>query len=116
MGLRGKQALNGYTDVICRGYCNFYKPGKEPLKCGSLCFLERNLSNGEVRQLAQMADGKTPEFSKDRHIKSIVCSKCDFLKDGCDFRMGVKSPPCGGYTLLEQLFKTYSPLSGRIEF
>lgn len=113
MGLRGKQALNGYTDIICRDYCACFKPGNEPHKCGSFSFLKRNLTRGELRQLTVLA-GKFPELSKDRQIKSIACKECDFMKADCDYRLGHKSPPCGGYALLEQLFKTTAPLSDSI--
>jgi hypothetical protein len=35
----------------------------------------------------------------------MVCEQCDFLADGCDFRQGLDSPPCGGYTVIEHLLR-----------
>jgi hypothetical protein len=76
------------TDV-CEKLCAFYKPGKsEELKCGTFLFLKRNLTTREVREAAREA-----------------CEQCDFLADGCDFRQGLDSPPCGGYTVIEHLLR-----------
>jgi len=41
----------------------------------------------------------------DRKIQGLICEKCDFVIDGCDFRGGLKAPPCGGYTIFEWLIK-----------
>jgi hypothetical protein len=93
------------TDV-CEKLCAFYKPGKnEELKCGTFLFLERNLTGREVREAAREAEGERLDLSRDESIRSMVCEKCDFLADGCDFRQGLDSPPCGGYTVIEHLLR-----------
>lgn len=93
-----------YTDIICRGFCSFYRGGREELTCGSYRFLVGNLTLTELKVLASGA-GKQPDLSADEEICSLVCNLCDFLTDGCDFRAGLDSPPCGGYTIVEALLK-----------
>jgi|Deesub1362A_J573_1020465.scaffolds.fasta_scaffold00045_148 hypothetical protein len=105
-----------YTELICKRFCSFYKPGKERLKCGTYTFLQRNLSTGELTQVVK----KTPsgyDFSEDATIKTLICRKCSFVADDCDFRAskiattsqigkgkGTVSP-CGGYSIVAQLLK-----------
>lgn len=91
--------------IICRGFCSFYKNGKnKSIKCGAYNFLTENLSTEELR-LAALDAIRRSDYSRDRAIKNIVCEHCAFLPDGCDFRMGRRSPPCGGYAIVEWLFK-----------
>jgi hypothetical protein len=91
--------------AICRKFCSYYKPGSnEDLRCGSFAFLARNLTQGEIRRAA----GSAPvdfSFSEDRAIREMICQKCDFLVDGCDYRGGVGKKPCGGYAVVEHLLK-----------
>ncbi len=93
---------DAFTDIVCRGFCRFYREGKESQACGTYDFLARNLTAAE---LASMAPGirLKPAFSKDEEIMSLACMQCDFLIDGCDFREGLDAPPCGGYTILASL-------------
>lgn len=93
-----------YTEVICKGFCKYYKQGKENIMCGAYSFLRRNLTPKELLYAAERA-GTLAGFSSDAIIKSIACSGCNFLKDGCDFRGGLNSSPCGGYMLIEYLLK-----------
>jgi len=90
---------------ICKKFCSFYKPDKkEDLKCGSYDFLARNLTRAEIRQAA-VAAPRDYSFSEDKTIRDIVCGKCDFLVDGCDYRDGLGKTPCGGYAVVEHLLK-----------
>jgi hypothetical protein len=93
---------------VCERHCKFYKPGrKEDLKCGALQFLSRNLSRGE---LGHVSRGTGPhDLSRDEEIRAMVCSRCEFLVDGCDFRDGLPSPPCGAYSVVESMLKKNSP-------
>jgi hypothetical protein len=95
-----------YTELICKPYCKFYRPGKEALKCGSYEFLQKALSPGELRLLR--VRGRRPHLGFDRQLKALACARCAFLRGGCDFRAGLKGPPCGGYVLLEQLLEPLS--------
>lgn len=93
-----------YTKIICSGFCTFYKEGNEGLMCGTYHFLTRNLTPGELESAVKGTKLK-PDFSHDREIKTLICGKCEFLIDGCDFRAGLDAPPCGGYAIIEWLLK-----------
>lgn len=93
-----------HRELICKGFCSFYKPGKEDLKCGAYAFLERNLSTGELRSAARTATPR-PDVSLDSEMRELICERCDFLDGGCGFREGLRSPPCGGYAIVEGLLK-----------
>lgn len=97
-----------YTGEICKKFCKFYKPGKDSLACGAYVFLAENLSAGEIRKMAGYKidyKGVSPDFSFDGVIKGLACEMCEFRADGCDFRDGLNSPPCGGYIALEKLIR-----------
>jgi hypothetical protein len=93
-----------HTNIICKRFCKFYREGREELVCGAYAFLVRTLTAGELRPLAGGIQPE-PDFSCDEEIKSLICEKCDFMADGCDFRQGIDEPPCGGYTIIEKLLK-----------
>ena len=93
-----------YTDIICKRFCTFYNSGKEELACGTYDFIFRNLTPGELESAIQ-GIAPTPDFTCDRKIQGLTCEKCDFMIDGCDFREGVGTSPCGGYTIIEWLVK-----------
>jgi hypothetical protein len=98
-----------YTRIICRGFCKFYREGKEELVCGTYDFLVRNLTAGELRSVIRNIPPE-PDFSHDQEIRTLVCEKCDFVADGCDFREGLDAPPCGGYPIIVGLLKNDDPL------
>jgi hypothetical protein len=93
-----------YTDIICKGFCTFYNSGNEKLICGTYDFIFRNLTPGELES-AILGIASTPDFTCDRKIQGLICEKCGFVIDGCDFREGMDAPPCGGYTIIEWLIK-----------
>ncbi len=94
-----------YTRIICAENCAFYKPGKEEMHCGGYLFLTQNLTAGELAGL--LSGCSSTAFNKDseadRWLREKVCSQCDFLVDGCDFRDNLPSPPCGGCILIFSL-------------
>jgi hypothetical protein len=93
-----------YTDIICKGFCTFYREGREGLTCGTYDFLARNLTAGEIRSnVQQLKPGA--DFSRDKELRELACERCDFLVDGCDFREGLSVHPCGGYVIVEWLLK-----------
>lgn len=95
--------------AICKKFCSFYKQDrKEQARCGTYAFLKRNLTTGEIRQAASATPQRTT-FSEDSMIHKLVCSKCEFLVDGCDYRDGAGKTPCGGYAIIEHLLKNQSP-------
>lgn len=90
--------------LVCKEFCSFYKPGKEEMQCGSMRFLNKHMTPHELQLAARFAPKKF-DRSTDDSIRELVCAKCDFLVDGCDFRDGLDSPPCGGYPVVEHLLK-----------
>lgn len=93
-----------YTELICKEFCKYYKQGREALACGTYNFLARNLTQLEIESLIHYVE-KSPDFSSDEDIRQLICRRCDFLEDGCDFREGIDAPPCGGYTVIAWLLK-----------
>ncbi len=93
-----------YTDLICKTFCEFYKEGKEELHCMTYLYLQERFSPDELSKLTDVQQ-KIPDYSMDKEIKEEICEKCDFIKDGCDYREGLSSPPCGGYRIVEVLKK-----------
>lgn len=96
-----------YTSIICKGFCSFYREGKEDLSCGTYVFLRNNLTLRELLcelELAKMKELPSESvFPADETIKKLVCDKCDFLVGGCDFREDGSHPPCGGYGIIQML-------------
>lgn len=93
-----------FTDIICKRFCAFYKDGQEDLQCGTYIFLrERFSSEALEREITGMYG--IPSLSEDGSINNLICDKCEFKVDGCDFREGLDSPPCGGYMIVEYLLK-----------
>lgn len=103
---------NSMESPMCRAFCAFYKPGQEQLKCGTYSFLERNLSKREMELAMHWAQPIPPKKPADKDtdasIRAMVCEHCDFFKEDCDYRQGLDSPPCGGYTVIAGLLKTWS--------
>jgi len=101
---------NSYAGLICKVFCSFYKEGKEDLCCGTYQFLKKNLTPVELRSVIELSrvveHPRTCAFAADEEIKKLVCCKCDFLVDGCDFREDGSNPPCGGYIIIEALLKS----------
>lgn len=95
-----------YTELICKGFCSFYREGRDELTCETYNFLARNLTASELKSLIH-GISKTPDLSFDDYIKNTICIRCEFLKEDCDFRAGKQSPPCGGYVVIEKLLRTY---------
>lgn len=93
---------DAYTELICKGFCAFYREGKEELTCETYNFLVRNLTKRELKRFIQ-GIAKTPDYFSDDYIRAVICNRCNFLKGDCDFRAERISPPCGGYVIIENL-------------
>ena len=99
---------HNYTEVICKRFCKYYREGKEELTCGTYNFLNNTLTLNElISESSNILS--VPDFSVDEEILKTVCEKCDFFKDGCDFRAGESVSPCGGYTIIEWLIRQGLP-------
>jgi len=93
-----------YTEIICRKFCQFYKGGKEELQCGTYLYLKASFSSKELAGIVPEVP-VVPLRDHDKIIENLICKQCDFLTDGCDFREGLDSPPCGGYAIVEHLLR-----------
>ncbi|MCX7913844.1 MAG: hypothetical protein N2511_04590 [Thermodesulfovibrionales bacterium] len=99
-----------YSGLICRGFCKFYKEGKEDLYCGGYNILKKNLTVEEIQLFSSLLSQK-PSFeglrSSTAFFKEFICERCAFQSDGCDFIEGLPSPPCGGYVLIVGLINFF---------
>jgi len=102
-GIRDKNMKEEqFTDIICKKFCRFYKGGKEEMQCGTYRYLREHFPSEKLRSLVEDISA-SPDLGHDEEIRDLICSSCEFLVDGCDFRDGLDSPPCGGYTIIEYL-------------
>ncbi|MEW5747001.1 MAG: hypothetical protein AB1805_16350 [Nitrospirota bacterium] len=96
-----------YTRLICKKFCSFYKGTTEELRCETYNFLAEHLTPAELNTLLTLARlverESAPDFSKDAEVNTLVCERCEFRIDGCDFRENGSAPPCGGYVIIEKL-------------
>lgn len=96
-----------HTDIICRSFCRYFKEGKEEMHCGGYRFLVDNFTVAELYQLSDLPDRdeeiKHRVPADDENLSDLVCGRCDFRVDGCDYRENRSGPPCGGYILIDRL-------------
>jgi len=100
----------GFTGIICRDFCSYFKEGKEELKCGGYQFLMDNFTLTEIKLLDHFIE-KTDGLKKlvppdNEELFNLVCSRCDFRIDGCDYMEDRSGPPCGGFILIDRLVKS----------
>lgn len=97
-----------YTDIICSGFCKYYKEGREDLHCNGYVFIRDNLTLRELKMLTVLlkSEGEIKNHMppKNEKLSELVCRKCDFFIDGCDFAENRSGPPCGGYILISLLY------------
>ena len=98
-----------YTDIICKGFCKFYKEGKEEMHCGGYELLRKNLTSVELKELSAVAscgeEIKVEIPTYDEGMFELVCGACDFRIDGCDYSENLSGPPCGGYNFIRLVRK-----------
>lgn len=96
-----------YTDLICGRFCRYFKEGTEELHCGTYHFLKNTLTPDELQTALDLLHierlTEPPASTKDADIEGLVCARCDFRIDGCDFRESGRELPCGGYVIIERL-------------
>lgn len=93
----------GYTEIICKRFCRFYKKDKEEIHCGGYELLKGHLTVNELKLLVHDMYATTYSRTTQDKFIEFICKKCIFESDGCDFREGFDSPPCGGYIILTRL-------------
>jgi len=99
-GIEMKNPL--YTEIICKGYCRYYSPGKEEFMCGSYEVLRLNLTPQELRNLVKIRFRVLAENLSD-YLRNLFCNKCKFKRNDCDFYAGLSDTPCGGYMILKKI-------------
>ena len=100
-------------DFICKGFCKYYKGEKdEATSCEGLKFASRLLmKDGAVLDKIEFPTSnfqvQISNYQRDGLLKVILCERCEFQIDGCDFRGWngdmVRPLPCGGYLFLDYL-------------
>ncbi len=94
---------NIYTSLICKDFCNYYKPGKEEEICGGYFYLRNFVTPLELTSLIKIFKIRKEEVVE-RNFSSL-CEKCEFRVDGCDFFVSKSDIPCGGYVILSRLYR-----------
>jgi hypothetical protein len=98
-----------YIDIICKGFCSFFREGKEEIQCGGYQLLTDTLTLSELEHLTSFINRneglKKQVPPDDETLFELVCRKCDFRIDGCDYRQDRSGPPCGGFILIRELVK-----------
>lgn len=96
-----------YTDIICKGFCKYYKEGKEELHCNGYVFLRNNFTPYELKIVLDLTrpqrDIKYEIPDENKEIAHLVCKRCDFFIDACDYTDNRSGPPCGGYIIINLL-------------
>lgn len=106
MKIMNKETL---PDLLCAGYCSFYKPGKdEGLACRGFSLMEDLVAEGREVPVRTGRIVLDPETEND--LFGVICSDCPFFAGDCDFaawKRGESSgvireavDPCGGFLCL----------------
>lgn len=103
---------NTFKDFICKPHCIFFKDGKkEEMACHGAVIAQRLVENKKIspQWIDLESHEKDTRFKHDDDIIRVVCARCPFEAEDCDFRS--KSPPqnaipCGGYIFLYRLKST----------
>ena len=111
--MEGNKGNTNFCKFICKAYCPYYKPSSLSNKftCYGFILAQEIIQKYPQYDFLLSSPLSGPEFvyQYDPHIYKLVCQKCDFLKDGCDFRaqqrLGPKKhyAPCGGYIFITRL-------------
>jgi len=95
-------------DIVCRGYCEYYRGGEADESCGGRAAVGRGFVTGKIgpTELTYLLDVPPVAARRSGCLINELCSRCGYLEEGCDF-MSPSPPadatPCGGYRLLQAL-------------
>jgi len=94
--------------LVCRPHCRFFRPGeKEELSCAGYDEIARRAAAETIARWTARFGGEVPPpaYAHDPRIERLICDRCEFRADGCDFMAGPPAGPvpCGGYVLLARL-------------
>lgn len=92
---------------LCKTLCPYYKPSKnKELACKGFSVVERLLQRGKKIVFKKSDMTYTKETGE--LIVKHMCITCPYYENDCDFIQHRTLPPCGGFTILEQLFESGS--------
>lgn len=101
-----------YKEIICKGFCRYYKDGRDELYCGGYKVLRENVTINELRTIDNFLKKDSHVFKNLRDLKKeleeMVCNGCDFFVDGCDFVSSESDHPCGGYLIISKIIQPYN--------
>ncbi len=95
--------------AVCAGRCRYFKPWKEPGRCGAFRWLRSRASAGsvDVETVERLVWGRA--FSALRHdtvLLRAVCIHCVHYRLRCPYRSSRSgSEPCGGVAVLDLLIE-----------
>lgn len=89
-------------ESLCGRFCAYYKPAKnEELACRGFLVVERMIGEGKAISF----EGSEEPVGADTAVAlaRLLCGRCPFCRDDCDFAANREAPPCGGYLLVGRL-------------
>lgn len=86
---------------LCLKFCSYYNPSKnEPVSCRAFSLIEGLFKNRKKLNFDLAVNELTV---RDRNLVSVICSKCPFYENDCDFAGYVQNAkPCGGYIFIKE--------------
>ena len=99
------------VSFIRPNYQRFYKKNKkEEYACNGFKVIEKILETKKLYEKIKdlKIELKNVNYQNDNILNEVICSKCDFYIDGCDFRdanCNYDAPPCGGLIVISYLFE-----------
>jgi hypothetical protein len=87
---------------LCRRFCSYYKPTKnEEISCRGFSVVERMMREGKEISFDR-SDEPVGRDTADS-LSRLLCRRCLFFQEDCDFAARVGTVPCGGYLLIGKL-------------
>ncbi len=101
-----------YKEIICKGFCRYYKDGRDELYCGGYKVLRENITINELKAINNYLKKESDFFTNikdiNKELEEMICKVCDFFIDGCDFVSSESEQPCGGYLIITKIIQPHS--------
>jgi hypothetical protein len=92
-------------DSLCGRFCVYYKPSKsEELACMGFLVVDRMIRKGKTISFEKSDVLVGPDTAA--ALARVLCGRCPFSRDDCDFAAHKEASPCGGYLLVGQLLES----------
>jgi hypothetical protein len=89
-------------ESLCGRFCAYYKPAKdEELTCRGFTVVQRMIREG--KQISFDASDGPVGADTAAALRRLLCRRCPFYREDCDFAANVGTLPCGGYLLIGRL-------------